>query len=85
MDNRSEDGKEEEEREQCLKKKRLWVMKTAKLIRLASIFCYVNSYITRVPRASAHAPQFSLPHSPYRGVPNPDMERNQDNIYPIDS
>jgi hypothetical protein len=29
MDNRSEDGKEEEEREQCLKKKSLWVMKIA--------------------------------------------------------
>ena len=60
-------------------------MKIAKIIRLASIFCYVNSYITRLPRVSTHAPQFSLSQSPYRGVPNPDTERNQDNIYPIDS
>ena len=85
MDNRSEDGEEEEEREQCLKKKSLWVMKIAKIIRIASIFCYVNSYITRLPRVSAHAPQFSLSQSPYRGVPNPDAELNQDNVHPIDS
>jgi hypothetical protein len=42
--------------------KSLWVMKIAKakIIRLASIFCYVNSYITRLPLVSAYAPQFSL-------------------------
>ena len=57
-------------------------MKIAKIIRIASIFCYVNSYITRLPRVSAHAQQFSLSQSPYRGVPNPDAELNQKKNYP---